>query len=55
MNAALDSRASLWLRILHFAPTRMALLYVTLTYLYLSGFFFRGPSPTARCRRWPPP
>jgi len=42
MNAALDSRASLWLRILHFAPTRMALLYVTLTYLYLSGFFFRG-------------
>jgi uncharacterized protein len=30
-----------WLRILHFAPTRMALLYLALTYLYLSGFFFR--------------
>ena len=42
MNAALDSNPSLWLRILRFAPTRMALLYVTLAYLYLSGFFFRG-------------
>ena len=41
MNAALDSKPSLWLRLLHFAPTRMALLWVTLTYLYLSGFFFR--------------
>jgi hypothetical protein len=42
VNAALDSNPSLWLRILRFAPTRMALLYVTLAYLYLSGFFFRG-------------
>jgi membrane protease YdiL (CAAX protease family) len=41
VNAALDSKPSLWLRMLHFAPTRMALLWVTLTYLYLSGFFFR--------------
>jgi len=41
VNAALDSKPSLWLRLLHFAPTRMALLWVTLTYLYLSGFFFR--------------
>lgn len=30
------------LRVLHFMPVRMALLYVLLTYLYLSGFFFRG-------------
>jgi len=41
VNTDLDSRPSLWLRILHFAPTRMALLYLALTYLYLSGFFFR--------------
>ena len=41
MNTDLDSRPSLWRRILHFAPTRMALLYLALTYLYLSGFFFR--------------
>jgi len=36
------AKPGLWLRILRFAPTRMALLYVTLAYLYLSGFFFRG-------------
>jgi membrane protease YdiL (CAAX protease family) len=30
------------LRILHFLPVRLALLYVLLTYLYLAGFFFRG-------------
>ena len=41
MNAALDSKPSLWLRILHFAPTRMALFYLTLTYLYLAAFFYR--------------
>jgi uncharacterized protein len=41
VNTDLDSRPSLWRRILHFAPTRMALLYLALTYLYLSGFFFR--------------
>ncbi len=29
------------MRILQFAPTRMALIYLALTYLYLSGFFFR--------------
>jgi hypothetical protein len=30
------------LRILHFAPVRMALLWVLLTYLYLSCHFFRA-------------
>jgi membrane protease YdiL (CAAX protease family) len=30
------------LRILRFVPVQMGLLYVLLTYLYLSGFFFRG-------------
>jgi uncharacterized protein len=30
------------LRMLRFAPVRMGLLYVLLTYLYLAGFFFRG-------------
>lgn len=41
MNADPDATASPWQRILHFAPTRMALLYGALVYLYLSGFFFR--------------
>lgn len=41
MNIAADSKTSLWLRILHFAPTRMALIYYALTYLYLSGYFYR--------------
>ena len=35
------AKPGLWLRILRFAPARMALLYLALTYLYLSGFFFR--------------
>jgi len=30
------------LRVLHFVPVRLGLLYVLLSYLYLSGFFFRG-------------
>jgi uncharacterized protein len=42
MDALNNSRHDLLLRIVRFAPTRMALLYVSLTYLYLSGFFFRG-------------
>jgi membrane protease YdiL (CAAX protease family) len=41
VNTGLDSKPSPWLRILRFAPTRVALLYLALTYLYLSGFFFR--------------
>jgi hypothetical protein len=41
VNAAIDSNASLWLRVLHFAPTRMALFYLTLTYLYLAAYFYR--------------
>lgn len=41
MNFALDPKPSLWQRILRFAPTRMALFYFTLTYLYLAAFFFR--------------
>lgn len=42
MNPATATQPGILMRTLHFAPTRMALLYVTLTYLYLSGFFFRG-------------
>ena len=62
MNTDLDSKPGLWLRILHFAPTRMALLYLALTYLYLSGFFCRtsfgaafdrAPSGMASRRRRP--
>jgi len=30
-----------WLRLLRFPPIRMAVLYLVLAYLYLSGFFFR--------------
>lgn len=41
MNARVDPKPALAMRILHFAPTRMALLYFVLAYLYLSGFFFR--------------
>ncbi len=41
MNAGFDPQPSLWLRILHFAPTRMALFHFTLTYLYLAAFFYR--------------
>ncbi len=37
MNASTDTRPGWLMRILHFALTRMAPLYVTLTYLYLSG------------------
>jgi membrane protease YdiL (CAAX protease family) len=37
-----DSNSRPLLRILHFMPIRMGLLYVLLSYLYLSGFFFRG-------------
>ena len=42
MDAASISRQGLLLRIVRFAPTRMALLYVSMTYLYLAGFFFRS-------------
>lgn len=31
----------LLMRLLHFAPLRIGLFYLTLAYLYLSGFFFR--------------
>jgi membrane protease YdiL (CAAX protease family) len=41
MTSALDPNRSLWQRILHFAPTRMALLYWMLSYLYLAAFFYR--------------
>jgi membrane protease YdiL (CAAX protease family) len=42
MQTPSDSQPGLIMRILHFAPTRMALFYFSLVYLYLSGFFFRG-------------
>jgi membrane protease YdiL (CAAX protease family) len=42
MNTATDMPPGILLRILNFAPTRMALLWVLLTYLYLSCFFFRA-------------
>jgi len=41
VTLALDPKLSLWQRILHFAPTRMALFYSTLTYLYLAAYFYR--------------
>jgi uncharacterized protein len=41
VSADLDSRPSPWLRILRFAPTRMALFHFTLTYLYLAAYFYR--------------
>ncbi len=41
MHTSSNSQPGLIMRILPFAPTRMALLYLALTYLYLSGFFFR--------------
>jgi hypothetical protein len=45
MSAATDMRPDpppgILMRILHLAPTRMALLWVLLTYLYLSCYFFR--------------
>lgn len=41
MNAPADPKPSLFLRLLRFAPTRLAILYFALTYLYLSGFFYR--------------
>lgn len=37
-----NSNPGLVLRVLHFLPIRALLLYGLLTYLYLSGFFFRG-------------
>jgi hypothetical protein len=42
MNAATDTPPGTLMRILHFAPTRMALLWLLLTYLYLSCYFFRA-------------
>jgi hypothetical protein len=46
MNAATDTRPDtppgILMRVLHFAPVRMALLWVLLTYLYLSCHFFRA-------------
>ena len=41
MTLALDPNPSLWQRVLHFAPTRMGLFYLTLSYLYLAAYFFR--------------
>jgi membrane protease YdiL (CAAX protease family) len=41
-SATHDTRPGIVMRILRFAPTRMALLYVVLTYLYLSCYFFRA-------------
>jgi membrane protease YdiL (CAAX protease family) len=42
MNTPVRTPYHTLLRILQFLPVRLALLYVLLTYLYLSGFFFRG-------------
>lgn len=46
MNAATDRQAdtppAIVMRILHFAPVRIALLWLLLTYLYLSGYFFKA-------------
>jgi hypothetical protein len=46
MNAAADKPAdtppAILMRILHFAPVRVALLWLLLTYLYLSVYFFRA-------------
>lgn len=42
MDTQTNSSHHLPLSILRFAPVRMALLYVLLTYLYLSGFFFKA-------------
>jgi membrane protease YdiL (CAAX protease family) len=41
VNPAADSHPGPWLRLLRFPPARLALLYAVLSYLYLSGFFFR--------------
>lgn len=40
--ASTATQPGILMRILHFAPTRMALFYVGLTYLYLSCYFFRA-------------
>ena len=42
MNPTDSSPASPWMRVLRFPLTRMAVLYLVLAYLYLSGFFFRA-------------
>lgn len=42
MNAATDKPPGIPMRILHFAPVRMGLLWLLLTYLYLSCYFFRA-------------
>lgn len=42
MKTPSGTRVHTLLRVLHFVPVRLALLYVLLTYLYLAGFFFRG-------------
>jgi hypothetical protein len=41
MTTQTDSGSSLAMRILRFPLTRMAVIYFGLTYLYLSGYFFR--------------
>jgi membrane protease YdiL (CAAX protease family) len=41
MNTRTDSRTDLLSRIVHFAPVRLYLLYIILTYLYLAGYFYR--------------
>ena len=40
MNPTVSSPPGPWLRVLRFPLTRMAVLYLVLAYLYLSGFFF---------------
>jgi hypothetical protein len=42
MDTVSHSMQERFLRLARAAPTRLALLYVVLSYLYLSGFFFRG-------------
>ena len=42
MTMQADSGSSLAMRILRFPLTRMAVIYFALTYLYLSGYFFRA-------------
>jgi uncharacterized protein len=41
MSSSADSKPGLLQRILHFAPVRIGLLYVILSYLYLAGYFYR--------------
>jgi len=41
MHPATATQPGILMRILHFAPVRLYLLYIILPYLYLAGYFYR--------------